>query len=81
VHNALKHAEPQNVELRLVREDRCLVLTVVDDGRGFDPSAEPAVGHFGLRLIRDTVAEAGGTLRVDSGTGRGTRVALTLPLG
>jgi two-component system, NarL family, sensor kinase len=81
VHNAQKHAEAQNVELRLAREDGCLVLTVVDDGRGFDPSAEPAVGHFGLRLIRDTVAEAGGTLRVESGTGRGTRVALTLPLG
>jgi two-component system NarL family sensor kinase len=79
VHNAQKHAEPQNVEVRLAREDGRVVFTVVDDGRGFDPSAEPPVGHFGLRLMQDTVAEAGGTLLVDSNIGRGTRVALSLP--
>jgi signal transduction histidine kinase len=81
VQNALKHAAAQNVEVRLARQDGCVLLTVVDDGRGFDTSAEPAVGHFGLRLIRDTVVEAGGRLLVDSSIGRGTRVALSLPLG
>jgi two-component system, NarL family, sensor kinase len=81
VNNALKHAAPQHVEVRLARQDGRVMLTVVDDGRGFDTTAEPAVGHFGLRLIRDTVAEAGGRLLVDSKIGRGTRVALSLPLG
>jgi two-component system NarL family sensor kinase len=81
VQNALKHAEPRNVEVRLTRQGGRVLLTVVDDGRGFDTTAEPAVGHFGLRLIRDTVAEAGGRLLVDSNLGRGTSVALSLPLG
>jgi len=81
LHNAQKHAEPQHVEMRLTSVGARIVLTVVDDGRGFDPAAEPADGHFGLRLIRDTVAEAGGTLLVDSGIGRGTRVELSLPVG
>lgn len=80
LHNAQKHAGPRNVELRLSRVDACAVLTVVDDGRGFDATAGPVVGHFGLLLIRDTVAEAGGTLLVDSQMGRGTRVELSLPL-
>jgi signal transduction histidine kinase len=79
LHNAQKHAQPRNVELSLVSTDSGIVLTVVDDGRGFDPAAKPAAGHFGLRLIRDTVAEAGGTLRLDSGIGQGTRVELSLP--
>jgi two-component system NarL family sensor kinase len=65
--------------VRLARALGHTVLTVVDDGRGFEPTAEPAPGHFGLKLIRDTVAEAGGTLLVDSLIGRGTRVELSLP--
>jgi two-component system NarL family sensor kinase len=79
MHNAAKHAQPHNVDVRLARALGHTVLTVVDDGRGFEPTAEPAPGHLGLKLIRDTVAEAGGTLLVDSLIGRGTRVELSLP--
>jgi len=81
LHNAEKHAQPRNVDVRLTRAKSRAVLTVIDDGRGFEPTAEPATGHFGLKLIRDTVAEAGGTFMVDSRIGRGTRVELSLPLG
>lgn len=81
LHNAQKHAQPQNVDVRLTRAKSRTVLTVVDDGRGFEPTAEPTAGHFGLKLIRDTVAEAGGTFLVDSLIGRGTRVELSLPIG
>jgi two-component system NarL family sensor kinase len=79
MHNAAKHAQSQNVDVRLARGHAHTVLTVVDDGRGFEPTAEPTTGHVGLKLIRDTVAEAGGTLLVDSLVGRGTRVELSLP--
>jgi signal transduction histidine kinase len=79
LRNAEKHAQPRNVELRLARAKSRTVLTVIDDGRGFEPTGEPAAGHFGLKLIRDTVAEAGGTFLVDSCAGRGTRVELSLP--
>jgi two-component system NarL family sensor kinase len=81
LRNAEKHAQPHNVGLRLIREKSRTILTVTDDGRGFEPTAEPASGHFGLKLIRDTVAEAGGTFLVDSAVGRGTRVELSLPHG
>lgn len=79
MQNAHKHAQPRNVELRLTNADGRTVLTVVDDGRGFEPAAEPVSGHFGLKLIRDTVTEAGGVVLVDSAIGRGTRVELRLP--
>jgi two-component system NarL family sensor kinase len=79
MHNAAKHAQPRNVDIRLARGQAHTVLTVVDDGEGFESTAEPTAGHFGLKLIRDTVGEAGGTLLVDSLIGRGTRVVLSLP--
>ena len=81
LYNAEKHAQPRNVDVRLTRQKSMTVLTVTDDGRGFEPTSQPAAGHFGLKLIRDTVAEAGGTFLVDSGIGHGTRVELSLPLG
>lgn len=79
LHNAEKHAQPQNVDVRLRRASSRTVLTVVDDGRGFEPNIPPAPGHIGMKLTRDTVAEAGGAFVVDSGIGRGTRVELSLP--
>ena len=80
LRNAEKHAQPQNVDVRLTREKSMTVLTVTDDGQGFEPTAASPAGHFGLKLIRDTVAEAGGTFLIDSCQGRGTRVVLSLPL-
>jgi two-component system, NarL family, sensor kinase len=81
MHNVQKHAQARHVEVHLSGTDTGAVLTVVDDGRGFDPDAEPGAGHLGLKLIADTVDEAGGELRVESATGRGTRVELCLPRG
>jgi signal transduction histidine kinase len=80
LHNAEKHAQPRNVDVRLTSGRSRTVLTVMDDGRGFEPAAAPAPGHIGMRLTRDTVAEAGGTFVVDSRMGHGTRVELTLPV-
>jgi signal transduction histidine kinase len=79
LRNAEKHANARNVNVKLARAGAGTVLTVIDDGRGFEPAADPAPGHFGLKLIRDTVAEAGGTLLIDSSVGQGTRVELNLP--
>ena len=54
---------------------------VSDDGRGFATAAGPSEGHFGLLLMRERAQAAGGELVVDSAAGRGTRVALDLPVG
>lgn len=56
-------------------------LDVVDDGRGFDPSAPTSSpeGGDGLRLLRTRLSRAGGTVAIDSAPGEGTTVGLTLP--
>ena len=75
LRNAAKHATPCTVRVSLGREEDDVVLDVVDDGRGFDPEAalaDPANGHFGLRLLAELAATGGGTLQVASAPGHGT---------
>ena len=80
LHNAIKHAEASRVDVRLSTEAGNLDITVVDDGRGFDP-AVLRPGHLGMETMRDRAAAAGATLTVASEPGHGTRVHVTLRLG
>ena len=63
-------------------EPERLVLTIVDDGRGFDPAdvAASHVHHFGQRIMQERMAEIGGWVSVESGLGTGTRVTIEAPL-
>ena len=79
VRNAQKHSGAEHVSVTLERSGRASVLTVTDDGRGFDPAAAGGEGHIGTDLLRDLAAEVDGTFRIDSELGRGTVVALSLP--
>jgi len=67
-----KHAGAKHVRVKVSSSS----LVVEDDGRGFDPDGTEGDGHFGLRMLQDLVRAAGGTLEVDSSTGKGTRVAV-----
>ena len=76
LQNAAKHSGAQVVWLRAAVTKRRLVLEVADDGvGGADPAGE------GLRGLQDRVASVGGTLRLDSPRGRGTRVRAEIPCG
>ncbi len=82
LRNAARHAGPATVLLTLSREDETtVVLDVVDDGRGFDVDealADPAPGHFGLRLLADAAALPGALLQISSRPGAGTHWRLAL---
>ena len=61
------------------REDdgAILVLTVTDDGRGFDPATTPM--GTGLQGMSDRLSALGGTLKITSAPGQGTRVTGRVP--
>ncbi|HEX4287576.1 MAG TPA: ATP-binding protein [Trebonia sp.] len=81
VANAARHGGPAQVTVRLHADSRSAWLEVADDGRGFDPDAEPAdAGGLGLHTMRDRVTELGGRLTIDSAPGEGTRVRACFPL-
>jgi signal transduction histidine kinase len=72
------------VSVTLARHNGSARLTVTDDGRGFTPSAlddtDSMRRHFGLRILGDLAADAGGQLTVDSRPGRGTTVEIRVPV-
>ena len=54
-----------------------VTLIIQDDGIGFDPSKETS-GHFGLVGMRERAELVGGTLKIESEKGKGTRVVLKI---
>jgi signal transduction histidine kinase len=83
LHNIARHAAATNVEVRLEREERHVVLAINDNGVGFnapDLLANPKEGHFGLRVLGDVVVDAGGELLLASAPGAGTHWQLRIPL-
>jgi signal transduction histidine kinase len=55
------------------------VITIRDNGKGFDPSTTPD-GHFGVAIMRERAESVGGTFRVASVPGRGTQVDVSVPV-
>lgn len=84
LRNVEQHARARNVRVTLKLRDPNAVLTIQDDGVGFDVSDDPAIalqaGHFGLLLMRERAAAAGGSLTIRSASGAGTQVRLSVPL-
>ncbi|HYO52535.1 sensor histidine kinase [Archangium sp.] len=76
--NAVKHAEPRQVRVKLDYDADQVHLIVHDDGKGFDPRRTPR-GHYGLLNMRERAMKLGGILIVDSAPGHGTRVSFSLP--
>ncbi|MEU8529576.1 MULTISPECIES: GAF domain-containing sensor histidine kinase [Streptomyces] len=82
LHNALRHSGAERVEVTLVRHGQGALLTVTDDGRGFEPSAVRKAGrHLGLVSMRDRAGGVGGRLTVTSAPGRGTTIEMEVPGG
>jgi signal transduction histidine kinase len=75
--NVRKHAAASSAGVRLRYGEREVVLTVRDDGAGFDGPA-PGEG-YGLRAMRSRVEHAGGTLDIGSAPGRGTELTVRFP--
>jgi two-component system, NarL family, sensor histidine kinase DevS len=80
ISNVGRHSRATNAEVRLVVDGDEATLTIADDGTGFDPDARLGSGHFGLANLRDRAAAIAGTLSIQSGAGKGTRIIVRLPL-
>jgi two-component system NarL family sensor kinase len=80
--NVNKHAGATEVTIRLSRRGDRVVLTVADDGAGFEPSIvdqRVAEGHIGLASLQARFDAMGGTMVIDSTVGGGTAVTVTSP--
>jgi signal transduction histidine kinase len=79
--NVARHAHASSCRVYLQRLAHTILITVEDDGIGFDASGDAAGSRGGLGLIgiRERVAQLGGTVRLETTPGKGTRLTVELP--
>jgi two-component system NarL family sensor kinase len=80
--NIGKHAEATTVRIGLSRRGQRVVLTIEDDGKGFDPGIVGqyvADGHIGLGSLMVRFDSMGGAMDISSQRGHGTQVTVTSP--
>ena len=80
LNNAGKHAAAKKITLTLACEDRRLVMTVGDDGAGFDLKKAVRPTSIGLSGIKERALAIGGEVKIDSVPGKGTTITITAPL-
>jgi len=79
--NIRKHAKAQTVTMTVVKTEEEFIVTIEDDGCGFDSAAAYGKGnHFGLQIMAERAAEAGGRLSVHTVLGNGTTVKIRFSL-
>lgn len=82
IGNALQHAKPHRISVRLDLDRAAIRLRVADDGRGFDLGETSRTSRrLGLTSMRERTEALGGRLGVDTAPGAGTAVTLEVPTG
>ena len=88
LRNVVRHAEANQARLTLQKDGSRVILTVDDDGRGFDASPPLQTmlyslaqrDHFGLVNLVERVQAIGGQVSIQSGTGQGTQLRVEAPI-
>ncbi len=85
LNNVMKHAQAAQVIIEIKREPAGISVSIFDNGRGFDPEQAERQGDaqpsFGLTGMKERARVLGGSLRLESAPGTGTRLTLNVPLG
>jgi signal transduction histidine kinase len=78
LNNITKHSEATEINVALICDQKQVVVSICDNGLGFDPEATPP-GHFGLAIMRERAEKIGATLLLTSRPGDGTEIVVTWP--
>jgi signal transduction histidine kinase len=79
--NVARHSQAHHATLTVQVAGEVVEIRVEDDGVGFDPAVRLDGTHFGLANLRDRAGAFGGTIRIESDPGKGTRIIVRLPIG
>ncbi len=77
--NIARHGQASDVTVTLSLAEKSLLVSVQDNGQGFDPQAIPS-GHYGILGIRERVRLINGSVNIQSEIGKGTKVEVKFPL-
>jgi two-component system, NarL family, sensor kinase len=80
VNNVIKHSGADHLDISLIREEQELSVTIEDNGKGFDTSDRSKFNGIGIKNIQSRVEYLKGNVEWDSAPGKGTVVAIHIPL-
>lgn len=80
VNNVIKHSKANQLDISVIRDEEGLQLSIEDNGIGFNKSILQNNGGIGMKNIFARVAFLKGTIDIDSRPGKGTLVAIFIPL-
>jgi len=84
LNNVVRHSHAKNVTVSVDKTEEDIIITVSDDGVGFDPEAISSKiddkGGFGLFSIREQVESFSGQLKIESKPGHGSKFTIIMPL-
>jgi two-component system sensor histidine kinase DegS len=78
--NVRKHANVNRAIIRLSRQGDQVSVSVEDQGRGFDLAHKMGISSFGLQIMQERVESVGGSVKVHSAPGQGTRIVSRYPI-
>jgi len=79
IANIEKHAEASHAVIHISWDENDLVLSISDDGKGFDITSVEQNGRYGLRFMKERAELLNGSLKIESTMGLGTRLEVRVP--
>lgn len=79
IANALKHGEPEAIKIDITYQPKSLMVSIADNGNGFDVNEKKQGAGLGLLNMNTRVALLNGKLNIESEKGKGTTITLNIP--
>jgi signal transduction histidine kinase len=80
VNNAIKHSNASIAEINIVEKRKKILLTIKDNGKGFDTSKMSHKDGLGINQIDARIHMMSGKFNIDSQKGKGTKISIELPV-
>ena len=85
VTNCLKYAKADNLFINITKKKDTILVTIEDDGRGFDYDAVSKIKggreKLGISIMNERAVQAGGEFHIESQPGKGTQIIVEIPMG
>ena len=81
VNNVIKHANASMLDIVLLTDEQEITITIEDDGKGFDTTDKSKFSGIGLKNMVSRIEYLKGTVDISSSLGKGTLVAIYVPIG
>ncbi len=80
LNNVIKHSKASNAEIKLHQKKYLLEISILDDGRGFNPDTDINKTGLGLRQIETRINKMEGIFKIDSAEDGGTSIYIAVPI-